>query len=252
MAGALVKIAICIPCHGDTKTKFTQCLSAMLIHTMGARIEMGDEPVRPEIEVFIVSCSLLTESRNRLVAEAINWEADYMLWMDADHVFPPDALLRLLSRNKLVVGCNYARRFSPTAPTASKYGLDDEMELLWTTQEAADAGEVEDVAHLGLGLCLIDMRVFAALEQKATAEGKPHFWPLFRIDPTEDGIRFVGEDVYFFKLIREAGVPVHVDHALSWNVGHIHERILTNAHTVVDKPKWAEWNARKLDKFKGK
>src|SRR6476620_5262395 len=178
-----MKIAICIPCHGQTQAKFTQALASMLIFTLGAKIEMGGELIHPEIEIFMVSSSLLPESRNRLVAEAINWEADYMLWMDADHVFPADALLRLLGRNKLVVVCNYARRFSPTAPTASRYATSDEMELVWTTQELADADTVEEVAHFGLGLCLIDMRVFAALEQKATDEGKEHFWPLFRIDP---------------------------------------------------------------------
>lgn len=246
-----MKIALCIPTHRQVEAKFTQCLASMIVRTLKAKIELDGEMVQPDIQTFMVSCSLLTESRNRLVAEAINWEADYMLWLDADHVFPDDALLRLLSRNRLVVGCNYARRFTPTAPTASKFGADDEMELLWTTKEKAEADEVEEVAHFGLGLCLIDMRVFHAVEQKAMEEGLPHFWPLFRIDPTEDGIRFIGEDVYFFRKIREAGVPVHIDHALSWEVGHLHETILTNAHTVAQKDKWAEFNARKLDKFKG-
>lgn len=246
-----MKIALCTPAHRQVESKWTQCLVSMVAHTLGARIEMNGEPVKIEFETFIVSSSLLPESRNRLVAEAIRWEADYMLWLDADHVFPVDALLRLLGRNKLVVGCNYARRFTPTAPTASKYASDDDMELVWTTAEKAEADEVEEVAHFGLGLCLIDMRVFAALEHKAEQDGKPHFWPLFRIDPSEDGVRFVGEDVHFFKLIREAGVPVHLDHALSWEVGHVHELILTNAHTVAQKDKWAEWNAHKLDKFKG-
>lgn len=247
-----LKIALCIPCHGDTKAKFTQCLVSMVAHTLGARVEMAGEPVEIEFETFMVSCSILPESRNRLVAEAINWEADYMLCMDADHVFPSDALLRLLGRDKLVVGCNYARRFSPTSPTASKRDDSDDGGLLWTTKELAQADSVEEVAHLGLGLCLIDMRVFAVLEQKATAEGKDHFWPLFRMDPTEDGIRFTGEDVHFFKELREAGVPVFCDHNLSWDVGHLHEQILMNAHTVVQRDKFHEWNARKLEKFEVK
>jgi hypothetical protein len=145
-----VKIAICIPCHGQTMAKFTQCLASMIAFSAQATIEWDGKVVSPEFEIFMVSSSLLPESRNRLVAEAINWSADYMLWMDADHVFPNDALLRLLSRSKLVVGCNYARRFSPTSPTASKYGEDDEMDLVWTTQEKAAAGEIEEVAHLRL------------------------------------------------------------------------------------------------------
>jgi len=173
-----------------------------------------------------------------------------MLWMDADHVFPEDALVRLLSRSKLVVGCNYARRFNPTSPTASKYGEDDEMDLVWTTQEKAEADEVEEVAHLGLGLCLVDMRAFTLLERKADEDGKPHFWPLFRMDPTPEGIRFIGEDVHFFKSLREAGVKIFCDHALSWEVGHCYEMLLTNAHTVTQRDAYKTWTKRKYDKFK--
>lgn len=246
-----MKIALCVPAHRQTESKFTQALTDMVIQTCQAKIEMDGQEVRPELKLFIVSSSLLTESRNRLVAEAIHWEADYMLWMDADHVFPCDALLRLLSANKLVVGCNYARRHVPTAPTASKHGSDDEVELIWTTQDRAASGEIEEVAHLGLGLCLIDMRVFALLEAKAEEDGAEHFWPLFRIDPTPDGIRFVGEDVYFFKRLRDAGVKVFLDHGLSWEVGHLHETVLTNAHCEVQKGKWIEFSKHKMDKFKG-
>lgn len=240
-----MKVALAIPCHGDTKAKFTQCLASMIAFTSNAKVEMDGKPEKIEFETFIVSCSILPESRNRLVAEAIHWEADYMLWMDADHVFPRDALLRLLSRNKLVVGCNYARRFSPTSPTVS-----NEDGLVWTTLEKADADEVEEVSHLGLGLCLVDMRAYAILEQKATDDGKPHFWPLFDMEPKADGIGFIGEDVHYFRILRDAGIKVFVDHALSWDVGHCSEQLLTNAHTVVDKPKWEAWSQRKMDKFK--
>jgi hypothetical protein len=236
-----VKIALAIPCHGDTKAKFTQCLAEMLVHTMSATFEMNGERITPQIQTFMVSCSLLTESRNRLVAEAINWEADYMLWMDADHVFPRDALVRLLSHNLPIVGCNYARRFNPTAPTASTIDKKGKVKLAYSPKEGVD-----EVAHMGLGLCLMDMRVFAAMDKFYGG----NFWPLFRIDPTEDGIRFVGEDVFFFKKIRDAGIPVHCDHELSWGVGHIAETILTQAHCEKDRERWAEHCKRKLDKFK--
>lgn len=246
-----MKIALCIPCHRQTEAKFTQCLAQMIAHTMSAQIEFYGEKVVPQLEIVMVSCSLLTESRNRLVAEAIHCNADYMLWMDADHVFPADALVRLLSHNLPVVGCNYARRFTPTSPTASAPDEDGKIKLVWTTEEKASAGELEKVAHLGLGLCLMDMRVFGLLEKQAADEGKEHFWPLFRIDPCADGIAFTGEDVYFFKRVVEAGVPVYCDHGLSWEVGHLHEQILTNAHAERQMPQFREWTKRKMEKFEG-
>jgi hypothetical protein len=245
-----LKIALCIPCHRQTEAKFTHCLAAMIAYTMSQQVLYKGELVTPEIETFIVSCSLLTETRNRLVVEAINWEADYMLWMDADHIFPRDALLNLLCHGKLVVGCNYARRAEPTAPTASILNAEGKKELVWTTKAKAQAQEVEEVAHVGLGLCLVDMRVYGVLEQQAVNEGKEHFWPLFRIDPTEDGIASIGEDVLYFQKLRDAGIPVHCDHGLSWHVGHLHEMILTNAHCEAQQDRWKAHQKTKFDKFK--
>lgn len=244
-----LKVALCVPCYGDMKALFTQSLVQMIIHSLGATVELDGEPAKIEFELFVVRSSLLLQSRNRLVVEAIHWEADYMLWLDADHVFPADALLRLLSRSKLVVGCNYARRFTPTSPTASKYGDDDEMDLVWTTKEKAEAGDIEEVAHVGLGLCLVDMRSYAILEAKATEEGKPHFWPLFEMPVKPNGIGCIGEDVSYFKLLRDAGIPIYLDHAVSWELGHIADSILTNAHTVSQKADFKAWTKRKMDKF---
>ena len=217
----------------------------MIAFSCGAVIEFDGEPAKIEFETLIVSSSILPESRNRLVAEALHCDADYMLWMDADHVFPCDALLRLLGRSEIVVGCNYARRANPTWPTASKRGEDDELDLVWTTRELAEANELEEVAHVGLGFCLIDMRLFTILEHKCET-----FWPLFDMEPTKDKVRFIGEDVHFFKKIKEAGVPIYCDHGLSWELGHISEQVLTNAHCVVQKDRYLEWNKHKLDKFK--
>lgn len=241
-----LKVALCIPAHRQVEAKWTKCLTDMVAFSSRAVIEHDGEPAQIDFETIVVSSSLLPESRNRLVVEAINWEADYMLWLDADHVFPIDALLKLMSRSKLVVGCNYARRFTPTSPTASS--LDDK--LVWTTQAKAEGGEIEEVASMGLGLCLVDMRVYALLDRKAEEEGKEHFWPLFTIPAKPDGIGCIGEDVSYFEKLREAGVKIFLDHELSWEVGHIHETILTNAHCEVQRDKYNDWTKRKLDKFK--
>lgn len=252
MERAFVKIAICIPCYGDTKAKFTQSLANMMIHFLSANITDADEkPIKTELEVIMVSCSMLTESRHKLVAEAMFWGADYMLWLDADHVFPPDTLARLWAQNKAVIGCNYARRCIPTAPTAAKHisDEDDRKNLVYTTKEKTDAGEVEEVDHLGFGVCLMDMRIFDVLEAKAEEKGEKSFLPLFRFETAENGIGVIGEDVFFFKKIREAGIPVHVDHALSWEVGHIHEQIMTNAHAVAQLDRWNDVKAKTVKRF---
>jgi len=48
----------------------------------------------------------------------------------------------------------------------------------------------------------------------------------------------MGEDASFFQELREAGIAIHVDHGLSWGVGHIHEHVLTNADAEAQKEAW--------------
>jgi hypothetical protein len=249
-----VKLAICIPSYGDTKAKFTQSLASMLVHTAQADLrDENDQPIELQIETFIVSSSMLTEGRHRLVAEALTWEADYMLWLDADHVFPHDAFVRLWSHNLPIVGANYARRCTPTAPTAAYYEEGNPVaKQLYTTKELADAGKVEPCAHLGFGLCLMNMQIFDALQAHAEEHGDGNFLPLFKFEPTEDKVGMIGEDVFFFRKCRDAGIVPFVDHALSWNVGHISEVIMTNAHAVSQREKWAEVRKKRGDKFDAK
>lgn len=233
-----LKVALCIPAHRQVEAKWAMSLADMVAFSSRATVFHDDEPAQFEFKTIVVSSSLLPESRNRLVAEAWKWEADYMLWLDADHVFPCDTLVRLISRSQLVVGCNYARRCSPTYPTASKHGEDDAMDLVWTTQEKAKAEELEEVAHVGLGVCLVDMRLYHCLEAAAEARGEKTIWPLFRMEPKPNGIGFIGEDVHYFKTIRNAGIPVFCDHGLSWEVGHVGEMMFTNAHCEAQKGKY--------------
>jgi hypothetical protein len=248
---ATLKIAICIPCYGNPEAMFLQSLTQMISHFYEANLadENGD-PYDKQIETLVVSSSMLTESRHRLAAEALNWGADYMLWADADHIFPPDALCRLWAHGKDIVGCNYARRCKPTAPTAVKGNAEDGTKaLLYTTIDKAQAGDLEEVEHLGFGLCLMKMSVFDALQDHAERDGKASFLPLFMFQPTEDHRTMIGEDVFFFGKCRSAGLKVWCDHGLSWEVGHIAKNVITNAHAVVQKDRWDENRATLANKY---
>ena len=249
-----LKIAICIPCYGDPKALFMQSLNSAIKHFYHSKLanETGEE-YEKEIETFIVRSSMLTESRHRLVAESLNWGADYMLWCDADHTFPPDAICKLWSRSVPVVGCNYPRRCFPTAPTAAHIISDDPKKdhrnLVYTTQEKAEADLVEEVSHLGFGLCLINMKVFDALQVHAERNGLKTFLPLFAFTPTDNHKGMIGEDVFFFKKLRDAGIAVYLDHKVSWEVGHIHEIVLTNEHAVRQESQWLDRTKQLTEKF---
>jgi hypothetical protein len=247
-----LKIAILIPCHGSPEAMFTQCLATMISHTYKAKMEDSEgNPLPVDIETFIVGSSILTEGRHCLVREALAWGADYLLWCDADHIFPPDALCRLLARNLDIVGCNYARRGKPTAPTAAiRRGTTDRENLVYTTEEKAMVGELEEVDHLGFGLCLMHAAVFDALQLHAEQKGEKSMMPLFELKANPDGTGIIGEDVFFFKKCREAGAKVWCDHGLSWEVGHIHKQVLTNAHAVAGMDAWDAEREQRREKYR--
>lgn len=220
-----MKIAICTPCYGDVTAQFAYSLAKLVGRTVQTRIDFNGQIVTPEVELFMKSSSVLPQLRNMLVKAALEWRANYLLWIDADQSFPEDALLRLLSLNLKVVGVNYPRRVPPHLPTAASH----EGGLIWTTEEAARVNSIIPVGSMGFGCCLMDMTIFDSLEERALAAGKDTMWPLFAVEMLSDGTEIVGEDVFFFRRLHEAGIPIHLDHALSWTVGHVHQRVLTNA-----------------------
>jgi hypothetical protein len=226
-----MKIAICTPHYADVTAEYARSLAKMLLHTGQASISFNGEPTRPELEVFMRKSSVLPRCRNRLAEDAVDWGANYLLWVDGDHSFPPSSLLRLLSLNLPVVGLNYPRRAEPTWPTA--VSLDGEF--VWTTEELAGRQEIAQVSHLGLGFCLVDMNVVHALRAPG-ADGRRR--PLFALEMADDGLQVVAEDVFFFKRVAEAGFGVHLDHALSWHIGHVHQRLMTNADAEADRERF--------------
>ena len=226
-----MKIAICTPYHGQVHGDYAYCLAKLVMHTVQTQVMFNGQVVTPEIEIFMKSSSVLATLRNELVRDALAWEANYLLWLDSDHNFPPTALMRLLSLNLPVVGTNYPRRTYPTYPTAT----DLDGALVWTTEDLAARGEITEVSQLGLGLCLVDMTVFHTLHAWAVAEGRANFWPLFAFEPIPGQIRMAGEDHYFFKQLRSAGIKIHLDHHLSWALGHNRDRMITNADALLER-----------------
>ena len=236
-----VKVAILIPAYGDTKAKFTNCLASMIAHTLSVTLEdEAGEKIPVQVETFMVSGSMLVESRHKLIFEAMKWGADYALCLDADHTFPHDTFCRLWSHGLPIVGCNYPRRFTPTSPTTARDGL-----LVYTTEEKAAEGLVEQCDHMGFGVLLINMRVFDVLQEYADEHWGGNMLPLFEMHGTKTKTGTVGEDVFFFRKLAEAGIKPFVDHALSWHVGHLHEVILTNAHAVSQQEKYKEYKEAK-------
>lgn len=211
-----IKILVAVPNTGHLVTATAVSIAEMLQH-----FEASSAPFPKEARLIAAQGSILPEIRHKLVAEAYEYGATHMLWVDSDMRFPKDALNRLLNHGKHVVGVNYARKESEARSTASTL---DERPL-----SAGSTGLIE-VAHMGFGLMLVSMSAYDAIDL-----------PFFAFEPIPPtNARCYGEDVTFGRKLRKAGVKMFCDADLSRHVQHIGPYSYTLAADEAvepDKPK---------------
>jgi hypothetical protein len=202
-----MKVATLTPFHSNVAAHFAFSLAHLT-----ERIARLHRDI--ELKVLMNTSSSLPRVRTDLAQSALAWGAEWMLWLDSDMLFPPDTLERLLAFGLDVVGANYPRRMPPHVGTATVQSGTD-LAPCETTLAKAQAGQPEQVLTLGFGALLMNARVFEGLDR-----------PWFQIvDDGADG--FVGEDMHFLHKLSQHGFVPHVDHALSWDIGHVGERVFT-------------------------
>lgn len=190
-------VAICIPAYGDWKPGF--CTD--LIDLIGYQSEGPERVPNVSTQIFTCSGSILPQVRQDIVLNALRSEPDYLLWLDSDMRFPPDALSRLLKRELPIVGTNYTSRKYPHRPVANVGG--ERYSSLGKTG-------VEVVNHTGFGCLLTKASIFSEIDK-----------PWFMFAYLRNDSSYVGEDTYFFHRCASAGYRCHIDHDLSQEIRHI-------------------------------
>lgn len=203
-----------IPSTGHWKSHTGQCIADMCAY-WGQSLYDGPKT----LQVLGVR-GTLPHVRRLCVAEALKRpDVTHHLWIDSDMVFPPDALNRLIHHALPVVGVNYVTKTIPPTPVA----YCDDLEYtgpLWTEKESTG---LREVAHTGMGLMLVDVRVYELLD-----------WPMFKFEPIPpQNFRDIGEDVYFCNRLAEKSMKVYVDHDLSQEIKHIGD--LEYDHLMAEK-----------------
>lgn len=131
--------------------------------------------------------SVLHWNREELVRGAVDAKCTHLLFLDSDMFFEKDAVLRLLKRKKDVIGADYKTR---------KINGENTARLL------PGRGDLREAETVATGFLLIDLKVFQKIGQ-----------PWFFWGENE------GEDHWFCRKVREAGIKVYCD--LSIKIGHI-------------------------------
>lgn len=203
------KTLIAIPCMDQVPAQFAQSLATLT--KVGACV------------VAMQVGSLIYTSRENLAAEALKREADYILWLDSDMMFPPDTLQRLMADieeagDGVIMTGLYYRRVAPFSPVAfTKLDIIDEKSY-WTNVEEVPDG-IFEVEGCGFGCVLAPTEAFVDVMSKFGRMFTP--------------IGGVGEDLSFCWRARQCGWKFLCDPTIE--LGHV-------AHSIVTREFWEDYS----------
>lgn len=197
-----MKTMVAIPCMDQVQTEFAKSL-------------VGMKPVGLVQHTFL-SCSLIYKARTDLGLYAIQENADYVLWLDSDMIFPESLLIDLLEDIKgrdIVTGLYHMRRppYRPVIWKKIRMG----MTPAENESEAYDdypKQEIFEVEGCGFGVVLMRTEVLKAVVDK--------YHELFAPMPG------YGEDLAFCIRARACGYKIHCDPRLQ--LGHKASTIVTD------------------------
>lgn len=203
-----LKIAICLPTHDMVPAGFMYDLANLTGFTGMSLMADGIA----DIALNMMSGTIIQASREDLAQRAVEISTTHMLWLDTDMKFPKDSLIRLLNRNKPIVGINYSVRKVPAEFVAYE-SLEPDPDTLIRPRLRTIPGEttgLQKAAAIGFGLVLVQTPVLYDMPK-----------PWFDFKWVGPGADWKGEDVHFCEQATEAGYDIWVDADLSARCAHI-------------------------------
>lgn len=188
--GSETKICIGLPTCGIMKTKTVFSILRMLKFSSF------------KFDIVTKESAILHWNREHIVKQAIEGRATHILFIDSDMFFEADSAMRLLERDKDIIGVPY--NLHSIDPTSTLKDTDENGVKLWEQQENG----LLKCAAVGTGFLLIKTSVFEKLKE-----------PWFFWETDEKGNVVTGEDSWFCRLARQAGFEIFADTTVK--VGHI-------------------------------
>lgn len=188
------KLAILVPCRDTVYSLFAASLTELVKTCVMGGIDA---------HVIYNSSTILLNQRETLANKGVEINADYLLWLDSDMMFPSTTAMRLMSHDKDIVAANYMKRSVPLTTVAYTERGDWDNWLPLESQE-----DLEIVEGIGMGVMLMKTAILQDVER-----------PLFAFEYTDNS--WHGEDFYFQRKLQAAGHKIHVDMNLSRQIRHV-------------------------------
>jgi glycosyltransferase involved in cell wall biosynthesis len=219
-----MKLMIAIPCSWPSLPR--EFVMNLLAATSSSEMSRLSELGITEHAVVFNTSFPLDLSRNQLCRQALETGADYLLFLDADMVYPRDFIYDLIRADVDVISPLYFKKVPPYAAVCA-YRRSDDRQLLVPLMKY-ERGLVE-VDVTGCGGMLIRREVLEKV-------GSPWFaYDIYK--PT--GEMTVSEDVTFCEKVQQAGFKVMVDTRIV--AGHIGSQVVGEGHWLSHRERVYEY-----------
>lgn len=171
------------------------------------------------------SSANVSQPRNNLTEQFVdNYSADWLLWIDSDMAFEPDALERLLASADTVTapivgGLCFGSSNGALFPTVYQWGETEDGKLVTWRSYDYERDAMVQVGATGAAFLLIHRSVLVAMRERAFNAVFPWF------QETELAGKPAGEDLTFCIRAGICGFPVFVN--TSVRIGHHKSQVLT-------------------------
>lgn len=233
----MINIGIGIPTPENAPASFAiGNLTAIIGHTRNHLKDLGN--------IFVSYQSGVRTDRNRnlilsrfLEQDGTENQIDYVLWLDADMIYPASIICDYLEGDFDVMGCMYFKRTEPFSTVAYTKGNDPYRPYHAINPLTIEHGKVYEVDGLGYGGLMVNMKVYRALkEAKWTKYGSNFHLPYESIDNQT-------HDLDFCKVVQNLGYKIMLHGSV--RPGHIAEYVVTELD-------WRRENKQRVsDHFKG-
>jgi len=202
---------------GQTSGYFTQALMNTLMYDQAT-------------ERHVVGClnewssANVSSARNSLTGRFLDeYDAEWLLWIDADMAFEHDALPALLATadpatHPIVGGLCFGAAFGRLFPTIYQFVRREDQSIATVRLEDYPLDSLMPCAATGAAFLLIHRTVLEAMREKAFNAAFPWF------QETELGGQPAGEDITFCIRAGICGFPIHVNTAVK--IGHHKSTVL--------------------------
>lgn len=209
-----MKLAIAVPMPEHVSNSFIRNLIEIITYTSKNLEDLE------ELSYIDRGGVRTDKNRNVIIKEIMEKGMDYVLWLDADMVYPKDIVIRYMEHAPFdIMGCVYFKRKYPFDPVMFVDNDNPEKPFRMVDPLKIPENTIIEVDGIGFGGVMIDCRVYKAMgDDKYMAYGSNFHLP-------DKAPEQMTHDLAWCRKAKGYGFKVYVHSGVL--AGHIDEKLIT-------------------------